>query len=110
SRLLVYLPLVVILVAWIASWGMPVLDEHGFRQTQTLISSYWMAREGGFWVYPTPVLGYPWSAPFEFPLYQWGVVLLATLPLGLDIDSAARLLSLLAFVACLWPLRRVLAG
>ena len=108
--MLVYLPLVVILVAWIASWGMPVLDEHGFRQTQTLISSYWMAREGGFWVYPTPVLGYPWSAPFEFPLYQWGVVLLATLPLGLDIDSAARLLSLLAFVACLWPLRRVLGG
>ncbi|GAB2497558.1 hypothetical protein [Arenimonas alkanexedens] len=109
-RFLAYLPLVVVLVAWLASWGVPVLDEHGFRQTQTLVSSYWMTRGGDWWLYSTPVLGYPWSVPFEFPLYQWGVAMLAMLPVGLDIDAAGRLLSLLAMVGCLWPLRQGLRG
>lgn len=108
SRTLVYAPLLVLIAALWASWGTPVLDEHGFRQTQTLVSAYWMTRDGAWWLYHTPVLGYPWAVPFEFPLYQWGVAALAMAPLGLDVDAAGRLLSALALVACLWPLRAAL--
>ena len=102
---LVYAPLLVLLAALIASWNLPVLEQHGFRQAQTLLSSYWMTHGGPWWLYHTPVLGYPWAIPFEFPLYQWGVALLAMLPLGLNVDTAGRLLSLACLVACSWPLR-----
>ena len=107
-RWVVYAPLLLLLVALAASWNLPVLEAHGFRQTQTLVSSYWMTRGGPWWLYHTPVLGYPWAIPFEFPLYQWGVALLAMLPLGLNMDTAGRLLSLACLVACAWPLRAAL--
>ncbi|MCX7033400.1 MAG: hypothetical protein NT046_05445 [Arenimonas sp.] len=110
GRLLAFAPVLVLLAVLAASWGVPVLDEHGFRQTQTLISSYWMTQGDAWWLYATPVLGYPWGVPFEFPLYQWGVALLAMLPLGLDIDAAGRVLSTLAMIACAWPLRAILRG
>jgi len=110
GRWLALTPVLVLLAVLAASWGVPVLDEHGFRQAQTLVSSYWMTRGDAWWLYATPVLGYPWSVPFEFPLYQWGVALMAMLPLGLDIDGAGRLLSTLAMIACLWPLRASLRG
>lgn len=109
-RWLALAPVLVLLAVLAASWGLPVLEEHGFRQTQTLISAYWMTRGGDLWLYPTPVLGFPWAVPFEFPIYQWGVALLATLPLGLGLDDAGRLLSTLAMIACVWPLRQVLRG
>jgi 4-amino-4-deoxy-L-arabinose transferase-like glycosyltransferase len=110
GRWLAFAPVLVLLAVLAASWGVPVLDEHGFRQAQTLVSSYWMTRGDAWWLYPTPVLGYPWSVPFEFPLYQWAVALLAMLPFGPDIDAAGRLVSTLAMVACLWPLRATLRG
>ncbi|MGH7490376.1 MAG: glycosyl transferase, partial [bacterium] len=47
----------------------PVLDLHNFRQAQTAISAYWSWREGFKLAYETPVLGYPWAIPFEFPIY-----------------------------------------
>ncbi len=110
SRWLAFAPVLVLLAVLGASWGLPVLEEHGFRQTQTLLSAYWMTQGGSGWLYQTPVLGYPWVIPFEFPLYQWGVALLAMAPLGLDLDSAGRVLSTLAMVACVWPLRQALRG
>jgi hypothetical protein len=48
----------------------PILEFHGFRQTQTAITSYWMMQEGWQLDYQTPVAGYPWAIPFEFPLIQ----------------------------------------
>lgn len=107
---IVYSPVIFLLAVLAASWSLPVLEEHGFRQTQTLVSSFWMTRDGPWWMYHTPVLGYPWSIPFEFPLYQWGVALLAMLPLGLNLDTAGRLVSVAALVGCAWPLRSVLRG
>ena len=89
------------------SWQLPLLEAHSFRQTQTAISSYWMA-EGGPWLaYQTPVLGAPWSIPFEFPLFQWLALGLANL-LPLNLDQSGRLLSGLFALATLWPLRHAI--
>ena len=55
------------------SWRSSGLIGQEFRQTQTAISCLFTQRDGYKIAYPTPVLGKPWSAPMEFPLYQWAV-------------------------------------
>src|SRR5258706_6368542 len=80
----------------------PLLERHGFRQTQTALSVFWMLREGWHLNYETPVAGYPWSVPFEFPFYQVMVALLVKLT-GWQIGTVGRLLSYLALLACAWP-------
>jgi hypothetical protein len=78
-------------------------DLHGFRQSQTALTAYWLDREPHGLAYVTPVLGYPWSVPFEFPVYQWIVVLL--MKAGVPLVIGGRLVSFAAFVACLVPLK-----
>lgn len=81
---------------WVLAIGLdvPVTDWHGFRQSQTAISVYAMLNGGGWIDYETPVLGAPWTIPFEAPVYHWSVALLATiLPVGLD--AAGRITSAL---------------
>src|SRR5690242_16322451 len=51
--------------------GQHILEAHAFRQTQTAITSFWFCRTGFKLAYETPVAGYPWSIPYEFPLYQY---------------------------------------
>lgn len=90
-------------------WGNTILGPHGFRQTQTAISTYEIL-EGGPWLaYETPVLGAPWSIPFEFPLYQWIVALLVT-TVRLPLDQAGRLVSEVFFYAALVPASALLAS
>ena len=55
--------------------------------------------------YWTPVLGPPWSIPFEFPLFQWIVALLARMGVGLD--PAGRCISWAFGVLALLPLSRI---
>jgi hypothetical protein len=93
-----------ILVAWLNA---PLLDQHDFRQTQTALSSYWLLHGGPVFAYETPVLGSPWSIPFEFPLYQGLVAGLAAT--GVPLDAAGRLVSFAFFVAGFWPLRMLWA-
>jgi hypothetical protein len=90
---------------WILAegWSQPLLDFHGWRQTQTAISVYWMAQGGPLLDYLTPALGAPWTIPFEFPLYQWLVAALYRL-LPITLDSAGRAVSYALFIATLWPL------
>lgn len=91
-----------------AGWNRKLLDTHPFRQTQTAISAYWMAKEGITLNYPTPVMGAPWSIPMEFPLYQACVVKL-TRAAGMSLESAGRAVSLFFFYAALpavWLLLR----
>jgi hypothetical protein len=80
----------------------PLLDLFAFRQTQTALSAYWMWRGGPWFAYETPVLGYPWAVPFEFPIYQALVAALRTA--GVSIDIGGRLLSFGFYLGCLWPL------
>jgi hypothetical protein len=90
------------------SWDKPILGAYAFRQTQTAISAYWVAKGAPWLAYWTPVLGKPWSIPFEFPLYQWLVACVAALfPAVLTLDQAGRLVSELLFLACLWPAWRI---
>ncbi len=77
------------------------------RETQTAITSDYMIREKlGLFNYITPVLGYPWAVPFEFPLYQYIVAKVAgdRLPL----NNTGRFIGLLFFLATLWPAFKIL--
>jgi hypothetical protein len=87
-------------------WNHSIYDHHGFRQTQTALTTYYLL-EGGPWLaYETPVLGAPWSIPMELPTYQLvtaGVVKLSGLPL----DQAGRLVSVLCYLvtmSAVWAL------
>jgi hypothetical protein len=82
--------------------------QHGFRQAQTALSVVRMLEGGPLLSYETPVLGPPWSVPFEFPLYQWTVAALSA-ALGLDVIPAGRLASVTYFLATLAVLWFVLA-
>lgn len=80
-----------------------LLDQHGFRQTQTAITVYWFLRDGFRLDYQTPVLGAPWSVPFEFPLFQI-LTALAVRATGLGLDTAGRSVAYVFHLATLWPI------
>lgn len=103
-RLLFVAASLVSLAVLMASWHLPILEMHSFRQTQTAVSSYWMATTSNWLAYPTPVLGYPWVLPFEFPFFQ-AVALAAASALPINLDQAGRLVSWLFAFATIWPLR-----
>lgn len=83
-------------------WHRTIFDNHGFRQAQTAISTYYFTF-GSFFHYETPVLGPPWSIPFEFPVYEAIVAATAKI-LPLHLDQAGRLISVLFFYATFFPL------
>lgn len=75
-----------------------LIDLYAFRQTQTAFT----IREymSGNWSIdtPLPVLGPPWSNPYEFPLFQGIAALLGNFS-GLAADTAGRVTGLLFFIA-----------
>jgi hypothetical protein len=81
----------------------PLLDQYFARQTQTALTSYWLVRGGPIFAYETPVVGFPWSIPYEFPIYQIVVALLSKA--GVPLDAAGRIMSFVFFLGCLWPMR-----
>ena len=80
-----------------------LLEQHSFRQTQTALSSLWMCKEGFLFNYQTPVVGYPWSIPFEFPLFQFLVAFFVRIT-TLNIDMSGRLISALFFWLSIIPI------
>jgi hypothetical protein len=90
----------------------PLTDYHAFRQTQTAMSVYWI-QEDGRWLdlpkYETPVFGYPWQVPLEFPIYQWFVAV-AYHVTHISVDVLGRGISSLFFYACFWPIYMVAEG
>jgi 4-amino-4-deoxy-L-arabinose transferase-like glycosyltransferase len=85
-----------------------VHDRHAWRQSQVGISAFWILQGGPWLAYETPVLGHPWSIPFEFPVYQLLVAGLAKLA-GLSIDVSGRMISFIFYLAVLplaWRLAR----
>jgi hypothetical protein len=85
-------------------WRQPLLGMHSFRQTYTAITSYWLMKGSPWFAYETPVLGAPWSIPFEVPFYQLLVAGL-TKATGLSLDSTGRLVSYLFLVLTIIPVR-----
>jgi hypothetical protein len=81
-------------------WNHSLSDSGGFRQTQTAITSYYLAHGSPVMRYETPVLGPPWSIPFEFPLYQWIVARTANV-FGTPLHQTGRFVNELFFVLSL---------
>jgi hypothetical protein len=108
NRATVFAALLAVLLFVLATWlavkyiNSPIVDFHSFRQTQTALTCYWTCRAGFRIAYWTPVGGFPWSIPMEFPIYQWIVSSIAC-PLGLNLDPVGRGVSYLFLIACLWP-------
>jgi hypothetical protein len=99
----------IVYVAAVASvgWNGMLSELYAFRQTQTAITVSYLLKGGPWLAYETPVLGPPWSIPFEFPLYQWLVALVAKSGL-FAVDQAGRFVSELFFFASLYPLFNIL--
>jgi peptidoglycan/LPS O-acetylase OafA/YrhL/putative effector of murein hydrolase LrgA (UPF0299 family) len=99
----------VVYSTWIAIYysAQPLVDIHAFRQTQTALTSYWLAVNGFSFAYETPVAGYPWAIPFEFPLYQYLVAIIAAI-FKIPLEQVGRLVSYLFLLSCIWPVSRIL--
>jgi hypothetical protein len=95
------------LYAMTAGWGSSIAGIHGFRQTQTAITAYYLKLGGPWFAYETPVLGAPWSIPFEFPLYQWMVAAVSGM-LGTPLDQTGRAVSVACFYLTLLPMTLLL--
>ncbi|MGD0041656.1 MAG: hypothetical protein ABSE84_14850 [Isosphaeraceae bacterium] len=96
---------------WAATigWRNAITDAHAFRQTQTALTVSSLLRGGPWLIYETPVLGPPWSIPYEFPLYQWIVASLVQTT-GMALDPAGRAVSVVFFLLTLWPAGKILAN
>jgi hypothetical protein len=88
-------------VIWIG-FSQPLV-RNTFRETQTAVSAYWIWRGGPWIAYETPVLGFPWAIPYEFPTYEWIVALLRLT--GVPIHIGGKLVSFSFFIGCLFPAR-----
>ena len=96
-------------IAMTRQWDKPLLDMHSFRQTQTAMSAYYMAKDPCmFFNYITPVLGKPWQIPMEVPFYQWLVARWHNLT-TMGLDQSGKLVSIAFWLACLWPIWRLLS-
>lgn len=71
SKFIISLIFIPTIIYWLVTSGQAIVDFYAFRQAQTAISSEYLFENGvNFINYQTPVLGKPWSIPFEFPIYQ----------------------------------------
>ena len=97
------LGLVIVAALWAMTrqWDKPLLDMHSFRQTQTAISAYYMAKDPWmFFNYITPVLGKPWQIPMEAPIYQWIVARWHNMT-AMGLDQSGKLVSIAFWLLCL---------
>jgi hypothetical protein len=101
---LLVVAIAILLQAGLASkgWWNPIVERHGWRQTQTALTAFWLSRGSPLLAYETPVFGPPWNFPLEFPLYQWAVSLLSRAT-RIPIDQSGRVISLICFWAGLLP-------
>jgi len=83
-----------------------LLDWHSFRQTQTALTSLWFIKGGIKLAYETPVGGFPWSIPFEFPLYQYIVAVISEL-LEIPLSQTGRITSFLFYLFTLYPAHKI---
>jgi hypothetical protein len=74
-----------------------IVDFHSFRQTQTAITTYYFIKDGFKLDYITPVLGPPWTIPFEFPVYQFIVGFLSKIT-GLILEPTGRIVSISFYI------------
>ena len=66
---------------------------HLYRQSQTVMTALYLPSEGFRFNYSTPIMGYPWAVPLEFPIYQWFAVLIQKI-FGFDLVIAGKLINI----------------
>ena len=98
--ILFWLTILVWTVLFCININFPLVGEHNFRITQTASTAFWFVQEGFRLDYQTPVVGKPWSIPFEFPIYQYLTALLSLLG-GLSIEVSGRIISILSIIGTL---------
>lgn len=81
--------------------------EHGFRQCQTAISTYWLIQDGFKLAYETPILGPNWSIPIEFASFQYVVAFVVKI-INSPLDITGRIISILFFYGCLFWVFKIL--
>lgn len=86
------LTLLIVLYFVLITINEPLIDFHSFRQTQTALTSLFFLIDGYKFNYETPVGGYPWSIPFEFPIFQALVSVLSSISKS-DLTLTGRSLS-----------------
>jgi hypothetical protein len=85
------------------------LDLHGFRQSQTALSTYWLNISPNIFSYYTPVIGTPWSIPFEFPTYQIIVSFISS-TFELPLVQTGRILSFIFLCLIFFPVRAIVTA
>lgn len=71
NKIYLILCLLVIGLSIIPRWSYLRDISWWWRSGQTYMTSLWFEKEGISLInYQTPIYGYPWQIPFEFPLYQ----------------------------------------
>jgi hypothetical protein len=86
---------------WLShGWDSPGLSGHEFRQTQTGVTIRSIRDEGFRFDYSTPIMGKPWSIPFEFPTYQTLAAEVARRT-GSDVITSGRRVSAVMFYLAL---------
>jgi hypothetical protein len=91
----------------VPTFGQPLLERHGWRQTQTAYTARIFHETGIDLLHSkVPVHGEPWEAPFEFPAYQ--AVAAVVIDAGVAEDMAMRLTSFAAFLLAATILYRIL--
>jgi hypothetical protein len=77
------------------------------RETQTAISSYYIKnQQSGLFDYITPIVGYPWAVPLEFPIYQY--ITAKTSGIFLPLNDNGRVISFLFFLVSLFMAFKIL--
>lgn len=96
----------------VSTLSQPLVESHGFRQTQTALTARIFHEEGIDLLHPKlPIFGESEVVPFEFPLFQ----AIASVPMahGVSPDTSMRLTSLVFFfltAGLLYGLARRLGG
>lgn len=99
--ILLVITALITLILKLPNIDIPLLEAHAFRQTQTAITVQTYIFEGlKFFDYQTPVLGSPWTIPFEFPIFQvsaYFIYKFLNLVMPMTVDLACRFTNLLYF-------------
>jgi len=101
ARALGIAAILVAVLVHLPSLGQPLLEAHGFRQSQTAFTALLFHEQGIDLLHPKlPVLGAPWEVPLEFPLFQ--ALASMIMDLGAGPDVATRATGLASFVVTAW--------
>lgn len=97
--------LVFLFSLWAASvgWNTPIVQQYEFVQAKAAIGAYYIAKGGPILHYELPVMGPPWSVPYEFPFYQTAAAWTHNLS-GISLESAGRLVAKFFFYLSCIPL------